>query len=60
MRPYDVKHDDPVSLARTAAIRARSEQDPLTREAARGMTPSERLERAVAISRELARLERVG
>jgi len=58
VRPFDVKHDDPVSLARTAAIRSRVEQDPQTREQMRAMSPSERLRLAFELSRSLTRLTR--
>jgi hypothetical protein len=56
VRPFDIRHDDPVSLARTAAIRSRIEQDPQTREEMRNMTPSQRLQLAFELSRSLTRL----
>jgi hypothetical protein len=59
VRPFDIEHADPVSRARTAAINSRAEQDPRTREAARAMTPEERLRAAIRLSREASRIRRV-
>lgn len=51
MRPFDVKHDDPVPLARTAAIRSSAEQDPEPRRALRALPPAERLRIAFRLAR---------
>lgn len=55
-RPFDFEINDPLALARSAAIRSAREQDPLTRETARRMTPAERLRTAFELSRVAAEL----
>jgi len=56
MPPYDVRHRDQHPLARSAAVRSASEQDPLTRAHVRAMTMAERLRAGWALSRLTARL----
>jgi hypothetical protein len=58
VRSFEVVHSDPASLARSAAVRSRAEQDPLTRDAAKAMTPADRLRAAFRVSRYAARLRR--
>jgi len=56
VRPFDVGHHDPLASSRRAAVRSAREQDPATREHARGLTPSERLETGFELSRFARRL----
>jgi hypothetical protein len=56
MAPYDVNHRDPHPLARSAAVRSATEQDPLTREHARKMTIAVRLRTGFELSRLASRL----
>jgi hypothetical protein len=52
----DVTHDDPVRLARIAAVRSAGELDHATRSRAREMTPAQRLREGFALSAFAARL----
>jgi hypothetical protein len=56
MRPFDVEHRDPAALGRSAAVRSRTEQDPLTREDAKRLTPAQRLRAGFELSRFASRL----
>jgi len=58
MRAFDVKHDDPVPVARTAAILSRTEQDPATRADSRAMTPEQRVSVALDLSLTLSQIKR--
>jgi len=54
--PYVVVHHDPHALARSAAVRAAREADPLTRAHARSMSVADRLRAGFALSRAAARI----
>lgn len=55
-RSFDIDHSDPHPRARAAAVRARTERDPVTAADARGMTMAERMRAAFEASRFAARL----
>jgi hypothetical protein len=56
MRSFDVRHDDPVPLARAAAVRSARERDGAVRARARAQTPAARLSEGLRLSRFAARL----
>jgi len=48
---FDVRHDDPVPIARAAAVRSAEERDPNLREWALAQSMAERLRDGFALSR---------
>lgn len=58
MTAFDVRHSDPVPLARAAAIRSARERDAATRERAASQTMAERLREGFRLARFADRLGR--